>query len=181
MQKFSFDDQGKTIINHNLTPVMKIEVIRLKTPYDYQSEGLTLDDVFDERIIKGWHHVFLVVESDIDFDDVEDFTSIRAILKRCAKWYLSKILSGEIELDYYKAPDAVFETKTFKIQESQKPGWWIATHKDVNLCIEFRQGKFNETQRIVPMEDFKADDFMNAARYIRELGDWLAVNHRDKM
>lgn len=180
-QKFSFHDPKKIYINHNLDPEMQLEIIRLPRPYDYHGGDVYIEDIFDEMFIKGWHHIFKCVWIDREEKEIEDFSYIRSIIQRAAKWYAAKVISGEIELEHYQEPDAVFETERFKIQESSKPGWWIATHKEAGLCIEFRNRKFNETQRIVPLEDQDPDDFMNIAKNMRELTDWLSINHRDKV
>ena len=96
MNKFIFHNKEKNIIRHNLVPEMFIEIIKLHRHNDYQSADLTFHDIFDEKIIKGWHFVFRII-NDKDFKDVEDFKNIRSILKRAAKWYQAKIAMGEIK------------------------------------------------------------------------------------
>lgn len=178
--KFSFWGPDKIYIAHNFEPEMHLEIIKLPKPYDYASVGVGLDDIFDEGMIRGWHFVFKVVWI-ADEDEIEDYTHIRSIIRRAGKWYSSRVISGEIPLESYVAPEAEMETERFKLQEHTKPGWWLVTDKQYKVCIEFRNGKFNETQRVVPLEDFNPDDFMLMSRIMREIGDWLSVEHREKV
>lgn len=100
MHKFTFYNEEKSIIRHNLVPEMLIEVIKLQRQNDYHREDLTFDYIFDEKIIKGWHFVFRIL-NDEDFEDVEDFSHLRSILKRATKWYKAKIAMGEIKLEKF--------------------------------------------------------------------------------
>jgi hypothetical protein len=40
-----------------------------------------------------------------------------------------------------------------------------------------RKRKSNDTQKIETLEDFSNANFMNMAKYMREIGDWLVNNH----
>ena len=65
----------------------------------------------------------------------------------------------------------------FKIDEPQE-GLYIVEDTDTGLLCMFEKGKFNETQdfRNIPQENP-----MQIPTLMRELGDWLAENHRDKL
>lgn len=68
----------------------------------------------------------------------------------------------------------------FLLQKSaQKPDHWVCTDT-VNLivCI-FKEHQFNDTQDVTMLEDFNPRNFMQVARLMREMGDWLAENHSE--
>ena len=61
----------------------------------------------------------------------------------------------------------------YKLEPSQlKSGWWVCT---------FEEGRFNDTQKFTDLEGddtFKSmDDVMAHLRVMREMSDWLAINH----
>lgn len=179
MHKFTFYNEEKSIIRHNLVPEMLIEVIKLQRQNDYQSEDLTFDDIFDEKIIKGWHFVFRII-NDRDFEDLEDFSHLRSILKRAAKWYQAKIAMGEIKLEKFTPEPGQFEDEYFKLVKSDKQNWWLVAAKSTNIIIEFEEKRFNETQKISELTPYNLD-MMSFARLMREVGEWLSINHNDKI
>lgn len=70
----------------------------------------------------------------------------------------------------------------FRLEKSQlKEGWWVLTDTENLVVITFEEGKFNETQRITQLEGSdnytSMNDVMAQVRIIREMSDWLAVNH----
>lgn len=177
MHKFTFLNEEKSIIRHNLVPEMLIEVIKLQRHNDYQSEDLTFDDIFDEKIIKGWHFVFRII-NDRDFEDVEDFSHLQSILKRASKWYQAKIAMGEIKLEKFTPEPGQFEDEFFKLVKSDIPNWWLIAHKETAVIIEFEEKRFNETQKISKLTPYNFD-VMSFARLMGEVGEWLSINHRN--
>lgn len=84
------------------------------------------------------------------------------------------------DLDFKKALDFATEEHKFVLQKSkEKASHWVVTYVPANIVIVFEQGKFNETQQVTTLEDFNPDDYKKITRYLREIGDWLAENHRD--
>lgn len=70
----------------------------------------------------------------------------------------------------------------FRLEKSQmKEGWWVLTDTENLVVITFEEGKFNETQRITQLEGgdnyTSMNDVMAQVRIIREMSDWLAINH----
>lgn len=65
----------------------------------------------------------------------------------------------------------------FLLQESEKPNHFVCTDTENKIVIVFEKGKFNDTQKVEFLEDFDNKDFMKVAKYMREIGDWLAINH----
>ena len=178
MNKYEFYNKEKSIIRHNLVPEMLIEIIKLPKPNDYRfGELLFMDDIFDEQIIKGSHFVFKIMNNE-EFEDVEDFSLIRSILKRAGKWYKAKAVIGEIKLEKY-IPEEILEDDDFKLMKSDSANWWLVAHKESSIIIEFEQGDFNGSQKISELSPIS--DFMKAARILREVAEWLSINHQNKI
>lgn len=69
----------------------------------------------------------------------------------------------------------------YKFEPSENPNHWVATDIENKIVCVFEHKKFNETQKITMLDDFDANNYMQLAKYMRELGDWLTENHRDKL
>ena len=70
----------------------------------------------------------------------------------------------------------------FRLEKSQlKDGWWVLTDTVNLVVITFEEGRFNETQKITQLECgdnyTSMNDVMAQVRIIREMSDWLAINH----
>lgn len=70
----------------------------------------------------------------------------------------------------------------FRLEKSkQTEGWWVLTDMVNLVVITFKEGRFNETQKITQLERGEnytsMNDVMAQVRIIREMSDWLAVNH----
>lgn len=179
--RFRFIDEEKTTIWHGLKPNFTIVVLKLDRPNDYGSAGLGLEDIFDEIIIRGWHFCFQVIEYWY-FEDLEDLSEIREILQSCAEWYKGQVVGGFVELDKYVSEEAnkIMEDEKFKIQPSDKEGWWIVAHKFSSIIIEFKEGEFNTTQKISELGQ-PITDVIYGAKIMGEIGEWLIVNHCEKL
>lgn len=67
----------------------------------------------------------------------------------------------------------------FVLQKStQHPGSWVLSDKQNGVVVKFEEHKFNDTQQVTMLEDFdgSAED---AARIMREIGDYLVHHHSD--
>lgn len=74
----------------------------------------------------------------------------------------------------------------YRLEPSQlKLGWWVCTDTENLLVCTFEEGRFNDTQKFTDLEGddtFKSmDDVMAHLRVMREMSDWLAINHYDKV
>lgn len=62
-----------------------------------------------------------------------------------------------------------------------KEGWWVLTDTVNLVVITFEERRFNETQKITQIEGGEnytsMNDVMEQVRIIREMSDWLAINH----
>lgn len=71
----------------------------------------------------------------------------------------------------------------YRLEPSQlQSGWWVCTDTEKLLVCTFEEGKFNETQKFTDINgnDEKLssiNDVMAHIRVIREMSDWLSVNH----
>lgn len=76
------------------------------------------------------------------------------------------------------------DKKRFILQPSEQPLHWVCTDTDNNIVCRFEEHKFNETQKftLIDGESFRTKEAALAvATYIREMGDWLYANHKDKV
>lgn len=71
--------------------------------------------------------------------------------------------------------------KRFIIQESEKANHYVVTDQTNSVVIVFEKGDFNGTSKITELEDFYCNDVMKIARQMREVGEWLYQNHKDKI
>lgn len=60
--------------------------------------------------------------------------------------------------------------------------WWVCTDTENLLVCTFEEGRFNETQKFTDItgrdEDISSmDDVMGHIRIMREMSDWLSINH----
>lgn len=69
----------------------------------------------------------------------------------------------------------------YKLQKSiQQQGWWIVTDTENQISVKFKEHEFNETQDVVCFDKDilkKGVTAKDLARYMRELGDWVAMHH----
>lgn len=69
----------------------------------------------------------------------------------------------------------------FILQPSSTPGKWVCTDVENSIVCTFKERAFNETQNVTTLNDFDPRNFMLLAKYMCEMGDWLAKNHPDKL
>nr|DAE40352.1 MAG TPA: hypothetical protein [Bacteriophage sp.] len=62
---------------------------------------------------------------------------------------------------------------------SGKDLMWTVTDNESGIAIEFREGLFNETQKVNTPDSMQKCDAMKLARIMREIGAWMAVNHSE--
>jgi len=68
----------------------------------------------------------------------------------------------------------------FILQKSDKPNHWVCTDTINGIVCVFGHKNFNENQTFTLLEDVSKPDASALAKIARELGEWLAINHRDK-
>ena len=70
----------------------------------------------------------------------------------------------------------------FRLERSQQiENWWVLTDTENLVVVRFQEGKFNETQKFTDLEGndtfASLDEVMMKIRIMREMSDWLAINH----
>lgn len=85
----------------------------------------------------------------------------------------------DLEEALKKASNQINESDYFTLQKSEKESYWVATHKKANIVVEFKEGKFNDTQKVTNIYDFEPSEYGKIPAYMRQLSDWLAQNHSD--
>lgn len=86
----------------------------------------------------------------------------------------------KVEVVPVPAPPPVREGR-FILQRSQKTKHgWVCTDLDYKVVVTFIAHRFNDTKKITFLEDAPTD-YLERARVMREIGDWLSENHNDKL
>lgn len=67
----------------------------------------------------------------------------------------------------------------FILQKSTRPGWWVLTDTSNGIVVRFEQGRFNESQKITWLNDEPVSDYMQIARIMREIGEYMYENHKE--
>lgn len=84
----------------------------------------------------------------------------------------------KVEVVPVPAPPPVREGR-FLLQRSQKnKSGWVCTDLEYKVVVTFTEHRFNETRKITYLEDAPSD-YLERARVMREMGDWLSENHKD--
>ena len=56
---------------------------------------------------------------------------------------------------------------------------WMVTDNENGVKIEFREGLYNDTQKVTMPTESACGDVMTFARIMREIGDWMDENHAE--
>ena len=84
----------------------------------------------------------------------------------------------KIDIVPVPAPPPVREGR-FLLQPSSKiKNGWVCTDLDYKVVVTFTEHQFNETRKITFLEDAPSD-YLERARVMREIGDWLSENHNE--
>lgn len=69
----------------------------------------------------------------------------------------------------------------YKVEPSaERPGWWVATDTESLIVVRWQHKAFNATQQVTMLHDSTASAAA-IARVMREIGDFLAINHPEKI
>ena len=85
----------------------------------------------------------------------------------------------KIDIKPVVAPPPVREGR-FLLQGSADRKGWVVTDLDYGVVVTFRNHRFDTTKKITFLDDKPADHLV-VARILREMGDWLGENHKDKI
>lgn len=70
------------------------------------------------------------------------------------------------------------EKERFSLNAGANLMWTVSDAKS-GVSIEFREGLFNETQKVNVPDNMQDSDVMKMASIMREIGDWMAENHAE--
>lgn len=56
---------------------------------------------------------------------------------------------------------------------------WTVSDAESGVSIEFREGLFNEAQKVSVPDNMQGSNAMKVASVMREIGDWMAENHAE--
>ncbi len=86
----------------------------------------------------------------------------------------------KMEIVPVPAPPPVREGR-FILQRSQnQKNGWVCTDLDYKVVVTFIAHHFNDTKKVAFLKDAPTD-YLERARLMRELGDWLSENHNEKL
>ena len=73
------------------------------------------------------------------------------------------------------------EKERFVLQHSEiEPGKLVCTDTENGIVCVFEPKRFNDTQKVSFYENM-TPDALKLARYMREMGEWLYENHKEKV
>ncbi len=177
MKKFEIEkvaSNGATYVIHNLEPSFKMLVIK-NDNHKYDKFG----DVYELFQFRGNTFALVVDEATapFNFDDIQDFSHIRSIIKRAWRWYKSQTY---IEKFIPKEKQGIIEDDKYLLRQSNKPDHWVCFDKNTKIMIVWKDKLFNQTQEASDLEDLKLS-VSEIALSIREMTDWLIKNHKNKL
>ena len=88
----------------------------------------------------------------------------------------NEIVSMEVE----PIPIVPIDNERFAVTTiDNKPGWYVVADLDNMIKIEWKKGKYNETQRVLPIGKGKPLDAQQGATAMREIADYLIANFKE--
>ena len=79
--------------------------------------------------------------------------------------------------------DVVDETEQgarFTIEPLAQNLMWKVIDHEHHISMTFTEGLVNETQKVEMPKDISQDDILNVPKWLREMGDWVGLNHADE-
>lgn len=67
------------------------------------------------------------------------------------------------------------------IQPSEQEGYFVCTDQINKIVCKFEEHSFNDNQSFRLLEDFDSVNYKKLAELSREMGDWLRLNHYEKI
>lgn len=66
----------------------------------------------------------------------------------------------------------------YLLQKSKEdPLWWVLTDTETEIVCRFKEGEFNETQKVTLLNENSDYDLMKLPRIMAEMAEWLRENH----
>lgn len=83
----------------------------------------------------------------------------------------------EIEATTYQIADVAEPADgRFVLQPSEEQGWWVVTDAETLLCLRFKEGEYNTSQKVTPINEHPANP-LDGATSMRLMADWMRTNH----
>lgn len=87
-----------------------------------------------------------------------------------------------VTMDVEPIPIEPIDNERFAVTTiDNKPGWYVVADLDNLIRIEWKKGKYNETQRVLPIGKGKPMDVQPSATAMREIADYLIDNFKELM
>ncbi len=165
---------GATFIQHNLEPAFKMLVVK-NDDFDYDK----LEDVYDLFEFRGNIFALVIDEAtaSFNFDNIEDFSHIRSVIKRAFGWYKNQVY---IEKYVPEMKEGIFEDNRYLLKTSAKPDWWVCVDKKFKIVVKWKEHLFNDTQEATELENLNLS-VTQIARVMQEMTKWLRENHYNKI
>ncbi|MBO7469680.1 MAG: hypothetical protein J6T81_06075 [Bacteroidales bacterium] len=95
--------------------------------------------------------------------------------------YINFVGNHDIKtIDIKPIPIKPIDNERFAVTTiDNKPGWYIVADLDNRIKIEFKKGRYNDTQRILPIGDGKQLTAQEQATALREIGEYLYKNFKE--
>lgn len=71
------------------------------------------------------------------------------------------------------------ENNRFLLQPSQKKNHYVVTDTLHNVVFIFEKNNFNDSNKVIELDNIPPSDFMKIARINREIAEWIVDNHSD--
>lgn len=170
---FEFINKEKNKIKHISGMIFEV-LINPEDGIDYDS----YNDTYQEFEFKKNHIVCKLINPE-EFDPEPmpiGYKKIHAINRKAFKFYRAHNYIPE-----YLGPEGPRETERFLLQEGNFKNTWILTDKENKIVYSWEDQDFNDTQKIIELENLDQEQILNLPKILREAADWLHQNHRDKI
>lgn len=173
---FQFTDDEQHTVRHTPSGMVFQILLNPVDGRDYDA----WNDTYQEFEFRGNKIISLMVNAD-EYEPEPmpvGFQKIHAINRKAFKFFKSKVF-----IESYTRPDGEWETDRYLLQQQENGKDWLLTDKDSLLVILWENKRFNETQKIIPLEDFETtgEPFSLIPKILRAAADWLSENHPNKI
>ncbi|MBQ3843479.1 MAG: hypothetical protein II817_00685 [Bacteroidales bacterium] len=95
--------------------------------------------------------------------------------------YINFVGNHDIKtIDIRPIPIEPIDNERFAVTTiDNKPGWYVVADLDNRIKIEFKKGRYNDTQRVLPIGEGKQLTALQQATALREIGEYLYKNFKE--
>lgn len=62
-------------------------------------------------------------------------------------------------------------------QSVENPLWWVLTDTQLGIVLRFKEGEFNDSQKVTFLNDIEKPDPVEIAKAMNAMGDWIDEHH----